>query len=317
MYNIFPEPVDALRFSRIGRNMPYEVIHHDNLQSVLGLSGHDGTMLQTISYDPFGNTISTTGSSNNNQLHYTGREQDPDTGLYNYRARIYDPSIGRFCTEDPKGFAAGVNFYAYAGNNPINGNDPYGLMPPWLEGLIERAGTACEASPACAGMAEDATALISEANIKGLQWGQQAYTAASKLGQQAYDLAKQSYYTATNWVLTNPHKVGETLNKTTDIATEVLSNYTNTNQPPSASADIPSPFSYYAAAGNELIMAGAGLYQNIYNSQNNQASNPAESYLSTGSFGFSGNTSGNPAAGGYLLYPNMPNTNTMQSVYRK
>src|SRR5208337_5319427 len=111
MYNIFPEPVDALRFSRIGRNMPYEVIHHDNLQSVLGLSGHDGTMLQTYSYDPFGNTISTTGSANNNNLHYTGREQDPDTGLYNYRNRIYDPTIGRFCTEDPMGIKGGLNLY--------------------------------------------------------------------------------------------------------------------------------------------------------------------------------------------------------------
>src|SRR5208283_467502 len=80
--------------------------HHDNLQSVLGLSGHDGTVLQTISYDPFGNITSTTGTANNNQLHYTGREQDPDTGLYNYRARIYDPTTVRFVSEDPKGFAA-------------------------------------------------------------------------------------------------------------------------------------------------------------------------------------------------------------------
>jgi len=127
MYNIFPEPVDALGFARIGRDMPYEVIHHDNLQSVLGLSGHDGTVLQTISYDPFGNTISTTGSSNNNQLHYTGREQDPDTGLYNYRARIYDPTTGRFLTEDAKSFTAGVNFFAYCKGNPVNCNDPYGF----------------------------------------------------------------------------------------------------------------------------------------------------------------------------------------------
>src|SRR5208337_5296448 len=113
--------------------------HHDNLQSVLGLSGHDGTVLQTISYDPFGNTISTS-ASNNNQLHYTGREQDPDTGLYNYRARIYDPSIGRFCTEDPKGFAAGVNFFIYAGQNPINANDPYGFVLNIPGGILNVVG---------------------------------------------------------------------------------------------------------------------------------------------------------------------------------
>ena len=86
----------------------------------LGLSGHDGTVLQTISYGPFGEKIGTTGNANNNTLHFTGREENPDSGLYYYRARYYDPTLGRFLTEDPKGFAAGVNFYAYECDNPAN-----------------------------------------------------------------------------------------------------------------------------------------------------------------------------------------------------
>ena len=81
--------------------------HHDNLRSVLGLSGHEGSVLQTIAYDPFCNIIGTTGAVNTNAIHYTGREQDPDTGIYYYRARHYDPSIGRFLTEDPKGLRQG------------------------------------------------------------------------------------------------------------------------------------------------------------------------------------------------------------------
>jgi RHS repeat-associated protein len=49
-----------------------------------------------------------------------------------YRARYYDPKIGRFISEDPIGFDGGINFYAYVGNNPANWTDPSGLQstPP-------------------------------------------------------------------------------------------------------------------------------------------------------------------------------------------
>jgi len=48
-------------------------------------------------------------------------------GLYYYRARYYDSEVGRFLSEDPIGFQAGVNFYAYVNNNPLRFNDPSGL----------------------------------------------------------------------------------------------------------------------------------------------------------------------------------------------
>jgi hypothetical protein len=44
-----------------------------------------------------------------------------------YRARYYDPSIGRFLSEDPSDFDGGLNFYAYVGNDPVNWFDPFGL----------------------------------------------------------------------------------------------------------------------------------------------------------------------------------------------
>ncbi len=100
--------------------------HHDHLQSIVGLSGHNGDAEQTISYGPFGEGIGSNGSSPN-VLGYTGRELDSETGLYYYRARYYDPEIGRFLNEDPLGFEAGINFYTYCSNNPINFNDPDGL----------------------------------------------------------------------------------------------------------------------------------------------------------------------------------------------
>jgi RHS repeat-associated protein len=64
---------------------------------------------------------------------FTGREWDPETNLYYYRARYYDPKIGRFISEDPIGFGGGVNFYAYALGNPVSFIDPSGL-DVWIEG---------------------------------------------------------------------------------------------------------------------------------------------------------------------------------------
>jgi len=106
--------------------------HHDHLNSVTAVTGHDGTTVETASYGPFGAMTSETGPALSggevaNKLRYTGREFDRETGLYYYRARYYDPEIGRFYTEDPLRFRAGINFYAYVNNNPLNANDPSGL----------------------------------------------------------------------------------------------------------------------------------------------------------------------------------------------
>ncbi|MCL4244488.1 MAG: RHS repeat-associated core domain-containing protein, partial [Candidatus Dadabacteria bacterium] len=56
-----------------------------------------------ISSSAFGNIASQTGTAFNPYYSYTGREYDAESGLYYYRARYYDPSIGRFLQEDPIG----------------------------------------------------------------------------------------------------------------------------------------------------------------------------------------------------------------------
>jgi RHS repeat-associated protein len=58
---------------------------------------------------------------------YTGRRWDPDLGLYYYRARWYDPSLGTFLQTDPIGSLDYINLYAYVGLEPGNGVDPSGM----------------------------------------------------------------------------------------------------------------------------------------------------------------------------------------------
>jgi RHS repeat-associated protein len=88
-----------------------------------------GMTVQKYDYDAFGNIKFTPYPIWIKQPYmFTGREYDPDTGLYYYRARYYDSKAGRFITRDPIGFGGGdYNLYAYVGNNPVNLIDPWGL----------------------------------------------------------------------------------------------------------------------------------------------------------------------------------------------
>jgi RHS repeat-associated protein len=43
------------------------------------------------------------------------------------RNRYYDPQLGRFTQEDPIGLAGGLNLYGFAGGDPVNFSDPFGL----------------------------------------------------------------------------------------------------------------------------------------------------------------------------------------------
>lgn len=98
----------------------------DGLGSITSLSGSSGTLANTYSYDSLGNLTASTGTVRN-YFEYSGREFDPETGIDYYRTRYYDPTTGRFLSEDPVDFDGGINFYEYVGNNPVDFIDPLGL----------------------------------------------------------------------------------------------------------------------------------------------------------------------------------------------
>ena len=59
---------------------------------------------------------------------FTGREWIVDMRIYDYRARMYQPELGRFLQPDPQEFTAGdYNLYRYCHNDPVNKSDPTGL----------------------------------------------------------------------------------------------------------------------------------------------------------------------------------------------
>ena len=101
--------------------------HFDGLGSVIALTDSSGAVANLYEYSIFGE-VSASDPNHPNRFLFTGREFDSETGLYYYRARYYNPYIGRFLQTDPIGYGDGMNWYAYCRNNPICLLDPTGLI---------------------------------------------------------------------------------------------------------------------------------------------------------------------------------------------
>jgi RHS repeat-associated protein len=103
----------------------------DRIGSTLALTDVSGAMTTRYVYEPFGRA-QTEGSPSDNALQFTGRENDR-TGFYYYRARYYSPSLHRFLGQDLLP-GLGGNRYAYAGDGPLGGIDPFGLYTIFING---------------------------------------------------------------------------------------------------------------------------------------------------------------------------------------
>ena len=112
--------------ARENQSAAWRYFHADGLGSLVRITNASGTVTDSLGYDAFGQLLAATPS----RYAFTGREWDSETGLYYYRARYYDPKVGRFVSEDPIGLVGGINLnlFAYVRNNPVNFVDPMGLQ---------------------------------------------------------------------------------------------------------------------------------------------------------------------------------------------
>ncbi len=101
----------------------------DGQGNVRLLTDANGAITDQYRYDAFGNLLSSQGSTIN-PYRYTGQQLDSLTGLYDLRARYYDPTSGRFLSRDTAGIDVSnpvkLNRYSYAQDDPVDFVDPSG-----------------------------------------------------------------------------------------------------------------------------------------------------------------------------------------------
>ena len=84
----------------------------DHLQSTKLVVTEENTISESVDYTPFGNS-----SSKSSATGYTSMTYEPETASYDYHARAYDPTTGRFF--GPDAAKQSISPYSYTANNPI------------------------------------------------------------------------------------------------------------------------------------------------------------------------------------------------------
>ncbi|WP_188669558.1 RHS repeat-associated core domain-containing protein [Saccharibacillus kuerlensis] len=122
----------------------YQTYHYDLRGSTTALTDEQGQVTDTYSYDTYGEQLGHEGATTQ-PFQYNGRDgvQTDTNGMYQMRARYYNPEIKRFVNRDVLNGSIGngltMNRYAYVNGNPVSYIDPFGLSADgatwWQTGL--------------------------------------------------------------------------------------------------------------------------------------------------------------------------------------
>ena len=119
-----------ITFDENGNDTDEKYYHADQVGSTIALTDKSSNITDKFSYDVWGYVKHTQGTSDTPFL-YVGAfgVQTDANGLINMRARYYNPTTQTFITPDPIRFEGGMNWYAYAGGNPMSNIDASGFCP--------------------------------------------------------------------------------------------------------------------------------------------------------------------------------------------
>jgi len=93
--------------------------HHNQQYSTVALTNSSGEVVERYAYTAYGELLITdfagtprASTAHGNRYVYTGREWDDAVKLYYFRARWYEPGLGRFLGRDPLEYVDGLNLYS-------------------------------------------------------------------------------------------------------------------------------------------------------------------------------------------------------------